>query len=327
MVPLLAQINEECCDDIATILSHHAIPSDEEDSSIEQLNSDQLGNFYFLLVAICHQTQDLQGYISGTFWRGWDYLRLRLLKSVCEDEELLTLKEWREMTVERLAGHLRDAKLGDTLSGLEGRVNLIQDLGLQMEYLKAKTVNELFLASSGKLSGDAPGMLSTLNRFKAYADPVRKKSFFFLGLMQNSGLWQYLDEMELGAPVDYHEVRGHLRMGTVRICKELESKLIQRIPVSESEDVAIRNAVRQAISRISLAINYSPMRVHYLFWNLFRNVCLRENPKCFSVDEQNRVPARYQQFIKSGRCPFAGKCESAGKPNLLIEHSFNTDWY
>lgn len=51
--------------------------------------------------------------------------------------------------------------------------------------------------------------------------------------MQNAGLWVFADRDKLGAPVDYHEVRGHLRIGTVQIHdEELRTRLVEGRDVS-----------------------------------------------------------------------------------------------
>ena len=58
----------------------------------------------------------------------------------------------------------------------------------------------------------------------------------------------YTDEQDLGPPADYHEVRGHLRIGTVRVEDEqLRQKLVGRQRVSVDEDNAIRGCVVKAI--------------------------------------------------------------------------------
>ena len=42
-----------------------------------------------------------------------------------------------------------------------------------------------------RISGAEPNLLSVLGKFQAYRDPVFKKSYFYLGLMSNSGVWAY----------------------------------------------------------------------------------------------------------------------------------------
>jgi hypothetical protein len=85
--------------------------------------------------------------------------------------------------------------------------------------------------------------------------------------MRNTGLWHYIDEEQLGPPVDYHEVRGHLRLGTVTITDEsLCQKLLNSLPVTPAEDVALRQSVHDAIMLLSeLTGLHNPSQLHYLF--------------------------------------------------------------
>src|SRR5262249_55322919 len=153
--------------------------------------------------------------------------------------------------------------------------------------------------SGQRIATGTPNMVSLLGTFRAYNDPVRKKAFFLLGLMRNSAGWVYADGDHLGAPVDYHEVRGHLRLGTVLVIYvRLPEKLLKRIPVEEVEDVALRAHVAEAIHSIGeLAGMRDGMRLHYLFWNLFRSVCLREHPFCRTPPPDSALPARYIHLI------------------------------
>lgn len=180
--------------------------------------------------------------------------------------------------------------------------------------------------------GGQGGLLELLSGFRAYDDPVRKKSLFFLSLMQNHGLWKFVDPENLGPPVDYHEVRGHLRIGTVRVLDpDLRARLYRGGEVSQVEDVAIRSSVYQAIMLLSRRSGLGPSRLHYLFWNVFRSVCTRDNPDCLRLRPETTLPERYLPLTVHAdgppRCPFSGTCASCGSAELLLEHVFLTDWY
>src|SRR5262249_48154351 len=148
--------------------------------------------------------------------------------------------------------------------------------------------------------------------FCAYRDPIKKKSAFFLALMLNQGLWKVRDPEHLPAPIDYHEVRGHLRCGTV---KTVDSDLVNRIrggiEVTQDEDVLIRGAVAEAIDEIASATGLTPSRLHYLFWNVFRNCCKRDVTHCDACPTDCGIRDRYQALTASDRkCFFAGVCSS-----------------
>ncbi|MBZ5492329.1 MAG: hypothetical protein LAO76_15485 [Acidobacteriia bacterium] len=195
------------------------------------------------------------------------------------------------------------------------------------------SVDRLYDVSQGRITGGNANLLDLLAQFRAYDDPVRKKSFFFLALMHNTGLWQYTDPEQLGAPVDYHEVRGHLRLGTVEICdSSLHSKLISGRDVTAEEDITIRYAVLRALMFISECSGLrNPSQLHYLFWNIFRSCCSRENTHCNSCPPDCPLPDRYVPLALfpdgQRRCPFSGVCQSVGREPKLLEHVFETDYY
>ncbi len=323
----LALVDEVRCRSVAAIIKTLGVPNDEEDTSIESLATDELADFYLLLVSICHQTQSLCGTIDGVGKRGWDYLRSKLLNAVLLDRTLLTCELWSNLTPNVLKSLFRDSTHGSTLSGIEERVTLVRDLAARYSSLQIDSIQRIYEQSGGYVDQADSGLLFTLSSFRAFSDPVQKKSFFFLGLMGNTGCWTYLDAGRIGAPVDYHEVRGHLRLGTVTLGADIDAKIRAGESVSQSEDVAIRAAVAAAISLVANECHCTPMQLHYLFWNLFRNVCVRDMPHCFEIRSDLYLPERYNRLLEKQCCPLNSICESAGNADGLIEHSFTTDWY
>src|SRR6266849_6933277 len=268
-------VDREVCRSVGALLRARTIPEDREDSSLSGFTPSQIANFYFLLVAICHQTsprgrKPLEGTVGGLHLRGWDYLSGRLEAKACSNKEILSPQFWANVTESEVRALFRDETLGERLTNPAGRAALVRDLGQKMLCHSWNSAEQLYADSRGRIADGTPNLLDLLSEFLAYNDPVRKKSYFFLALMRNAGLWTYSDPENLGAPVDYHEVRGHLRIGTVQVCDpDLRSKLLAGEDVTPKEDVSIRNAVHQAIMLIS---EYSglrnPSQLHYMFWNV-----------------------------------------------------------
>jgi len=333
--PAPIQVDVAACQRLARLLTSQTIPKDEEDSTLPNLSRDEAGNFYLILVAICHQTSPrgrppLEGTVGGVHRRGWDYLTAKLEAAACTDRALLKPSRWARMNVGEFVGIFRDAHLGDRLSEPDRRTALVQNLGLVMVEHHWRWFEDLYGLSGGRVATGQPNLFELLAKFAAYRDPVRKKSSFLLALMRNSGLWSYVDDAELGPPVDYHEVRGHLRIGTVTVNDpSLQQKLLNGEPVTAEEDVEIRGAVYDAIMLLSeLTGLRNPSQLHYLFWNVFRTHCRRDDPLCFQ--EAPRLPKRYQHLALFGeekRCPFSGVCASASANERYFEHVFETDYY
>lgn len=328
---------QEACDRIASLIGTKEIPLDQEESSLPGFRRHLIGNFFLALVAISHQTSPrgrppLQGTIGGLLRRGWDYLFARLEEAAHRDPILLTPERWAHLSTDDVRQLFHDPELGDRLTNPELRAELLRELGFKMMAQGWSFADQFYHYCNGRVAAGNPNLLKVLSRFRAYEDPVRKKSYFFLALMRNSGLWHYVDHEALGPPVDYHEVRGHLRLGTVRITDpELLEKVRTGRSVTAQEDVAVRRAVHDAIMEISNRSGLTnPSQLHYLFWNLFRSICTREAPQCFALKPDCTLPDRYMHLVDNpgGRqCPFSSLCPSAGSPNPIWEHVFETDYY
>lgn len=327
----LVSIRSEKCSELAALLRTFEIPRDREDTSLPTLTSNEVGNFYLLLVAICHQTSPkghaaLQGVRRGKTLRGWDFLLASLEDACTTDRSLLDPVTWRSST----RNMLHDL-FGPLLTDLNGRAALIRDLGCRMLENRWRWADDLYQQSRGRIATGQPNLLGLLRTFRAYDDPVMKKSYFFLSLMRNTGIWSYVDPENLGPPVDYHEVRGHLRIGTVSINDpDLKRKVSQGLPVTKAEDLAIRSSVHDAIMLVSdLSGIHDPSILHYLFWNIFRSHCTRESPNCFGQRESS-LPERYRHLAYQNgacQCPFSSHCSSARCKDRLTEHVFDTDHY
>ena len=327
MTGTLAQVDYDRCKQIAEVLKDAAMPSPKEDTELPaSLSKTQAGNLLLLQVAICHQTQTLSGTVDGRNCRGWDYLTRSSAKATGANPSLVDPQAWAIFTQEHLSQLLGSAGISQPLE----RIELVKNLGEVMISNGWRWADEIHRASMELLQGlDQPGVLSRLRSFKAYADPIGKKSHFFLGLMKAAGLWSYGDEEHLLPPVDYHEIRGHLRLGTVLLEPALREAIERREQVSPESDIAIRQAVLNAIVEISLFDGVaSPMTLHYFFWNIFRTICTREKPQCTNA-QRDLLPERYRFFIQSddNSCGFKNVCASANKSNPISEHVFLGHWY
>jgi hypothetical protein len=335
----LVEVNQERCAAVADLLRRVAIPSAEEDAPLIGVKAEALPDVYLAIVAICHQTspkggQRLEGFTEAGQWLfGWDYLRARWAERIVQDPDRNTPRTWAQIGEKELEWLLQDANGRSTLSDAVGRAELLRDLGEGMNRHGAGSAEALYRASQGMLESEEPlGLYGRLARFRAYRDPVRKKSCFFLELMRGQCGWNYMDEQNLGAPVDYHEVRGHLRIGTVVIKdSDCERRIRAGTLLSGEEDVAIRLAVYGAIQEISVQLgNASPSTLHYLFWNVFRRCCGRDNTHCMSCGNQCGLPERYSRSFAATRpnqCFFAPACKSVSIADKLCEHTCTTDYY
>lgn len=335
----LVSVVDERCRLLASRLSSVCIPHPREDTSLP-LAVSQLPNFYFVVVAICHQTspvggQRLEGLLNdGRFCFGWDYLRERWAEQLMIWPDLNYPSNWCHLDGSRLEYLLQDKEGKSTLSDADARASLLRDAGERLTRLDREDLSTFLSEADGRLdSAQPPGMYSLLETFRAYSDPIRKKSSFFLQLMRSECDWVYKDSGNLGPPVDYHEVRGHLRIGTVKIVDPIiEDKVFRGLPVSSVEDQAIRGAVYVAICNISDALgNTDPATLHYFFWNVFRRCCSRSAPHCAECPTECGLPKRYRDALSRvdplSKCFFGPVCDSREMPEKLSEHFHLTEYY
>lgn len=326
--------NRQQCYHLAKYLSQLNLPVAQEEKFTCALPPETLGNLYFAVVAICHQTTPrqgtaLQGYINGQLRRGWDYLRESWLQAAVANPQLVTPTSLTLLTASDIINVTYDPIIKIVISDAEGRAKLLHQLGQKMRELNIQTVWELYDQSQPTLvATDGRGLLEQLRQFPAYAaDPVGKKLFFFLSLMYNQGLWSYQDPENLGTPVDYHEVRGHLRLKTVKVIDQrLHAKIWSGQEVTAKQDITIRQAVFDAIMLISHLSGKTPNDLHYFFWNIFRNCCRRNETHCYYCHDHPSLPERYQQ-LSPHRCIFNSICLSKDLKHKPQDHLVQTDLY
>ncbi len=334
--PLVA-INYETCARIAALIASSSIPKDREEVLLRGIPPALVGNFFIFLVAICHQTSPqgkpkLEGQVGGELLIGWDYLIAKFEQRARGDNSLLDPTRWSQLSGDQISAMFADDQLGNLLTRNDERAQLVQDLGVRLSKRGWLEVDKMLSFCEGRIATGDPNLIEVLSQFHAYRDPVYKKSLFFLALMRNSGRWQFVDNDLMAPPVDYHETRGHLRIGTVVI---RDASLLRKIRtgamVTSDEDIAIRTAIFRAILLISdLSGLRDSSRLHYYFWNIFRAVCLRKGPRCVAASQPPSLPQRYRVNATNGGkvfCPFESVCKSANKPDPILEHNCLTDFY
>jgi hypothetical protein len=321
---------QEACEAIAKKLNQMTLPVPKEDVPALPFTPHEEANFWFFLAAICHQTSPLglpplEGTVQGQYRRGWDFLVHSFLGFATENRELLSAHVWSRFEATDMV-----ALFGPRLTEPRERSMLVVDLGrglIEQGWASIFIANEYCCRY---LRDHSPNLLEVLSTFRPFSDPVEKKSVFFLALMRNSKLWDYEDFDRLPAPVDYHEVRGHLRIGTVRIeDPSLMRRVMQEELVTDEDDVAIRTAIRDAIQVIADLTRKPPNDLHYFFWNLFRTYCVRSTPDCGGKTFA-RLPVDYRNAVLSGgsaECPFCSCCKSAYSKPAVNEHRVLTEYY
>lgn len=322
------------CRILGEFLKAVSLPAAQEEKMRYKIPDRVMSNLYFAVVAVCHQTTPhegpaLHGYVDGKLRRGWDYLREKWIRATEQNPNLVSAASLAKITAQDIEAILLDSQVGSTITDSEGRARILQDIGKKMLKMHIEDVWALYDKSEGCLvRKGGRGLIKLLSRFSAFsADPVEKKLFFFLSVMFNHGFWAYHDPENLGTPVDYHEVRGHLRLQTVKVkSEELKNKILKGEKVTCQDDIVIRKAVFDAIMMVSRISGRTPNDLHYFFWNIFRNCCRRDETHCSKCVPHPSLPERYQA-LSPERCMLASVCRSVNSDIKLNDHLVDTDLY
>ena len=237
------------------------------------------------------------------------------------------------LSCDRLERALAPAAQTAALFGASSRVSLINDLGHRMTCAGYSSFEKLYDAVNDRCCG-TPSIILFLKCTEAYFDPVEKKARLLVGLLRDAHGWEFDGARELGAPVDYHEIRGHLRIGTVVINDSVLNQKVEADCVSGSDDNLIRAAVSTAIETIARYTEDSdPLRIHYVLWKYFRVICRRYEPSCCgqsTLDVDQLDPAFVESF-RAGTgwsgCAFSSFCDSFKHGRFPAEYSYGGDYY
>jgi hypothetical protein len=177
-------------------------------------------------------------------------------------------------------------------------------------------------------------IISFLKATKAYGDPNEKKARLLIGLLRDAHGWKFSDAHRLGAPIDYHEIRGHLRIGTVLVKEPGMKSRIRSDTISEDDDNLIRAAISEAICAIASELPGSDaLKVHYVLWNYFRALCRRDKPICskggdIAIGELDSAYVELFQTSTNGNsCVFSSFCECYARQVFPIEYSYRGNYY
>ena len=230
----------------------------------------------FYVDAICHQTRNFEGEINGQHVRGWDYLLLCFIEEFKKNPSFI-----RADNMARITGQMLERILIGSGDRYYERAYLLNNSAriLKRDFsgdiFKINEVSHGYIKREGGL-----GMIDLFRRFKAYSDPLSKKTFLFLNIAKKVGFWEIKDEENLWTPVDYHLERVSIRIGLVEADKKLKDKLTEGRRIPQTLDLKIRNEVGEAVKKVSEISGIPIENLDQLLWALGRSLCLREKPLC-----------------------------------------------
>lgn len=233
----------------------------------------------------------------------------------------------------RCAFSLSDNPAQPALPRVEERIALLRDAAAVLMRDWNGRVTELLTARPTLRpdSNHPTGLLDTLlTSFQGYSDPLFKKVFVFLKALDVTNRWKPLDPSNVLMPVDYHVIRLALRNGTVTVHdKALAAQLRGNAPVSETDELALREAVMQAYHNL---IHYSGLSVYFvdeIFWLIGRSCChYSRPPRCTTCDYSDCSVQPAFNYACPAKCPLSASCLGAQdeyfssllEPNIVTIH-------
>jgi len=292
---------------------------------------------WFYVIAMCQATRTLQGYIDGKWLRGGDYLLAACRRRFDFDRDFFTANRMKSILANELKALLSDDGAPDhsTIDRVAERVGLLRDCARVLLKRFDGDIMTVYNLSEGYLiRRDGKGLLNLLKNFRAYSDPVEKKSFLLLLYLNESGIWKIGDLQNLKIAIDYHIMRIALRAGIVNLVNNaLASRLQRRKSVKQSEDNEVRKAVREACSLLSKYSSHSPFEIDTMLWNMGRSCCFYEHDPicdakiCHKRDRCSFI--RATNYLCPGKCIFDGVCLGSRNQHYrkLWETNVYTEYY
>ncbi len=272
------------------------------------------GTYFLVLVAIDHRLsrpgKPYEACLDDGCYHGADLL-WRLGRIILDQEPgFYTADKLSRITVDDIRKYFNrgDARVPDP----EIRAYLLRDLGLKLKKLYDGSFSALLKASGNRIrgSGTNPGLVDLLRVFRAYEDPVEKKSFLLIKFLRARGLFDPVDPDNMEVPVDNHLARIAYRTGLVEVRGRLWEMIKGFRVVGYSDDVLLRFMIRYAYSLVAEHGGIDKGVMDDILWIHGRKICLRdEEPKCRS-------------------CPFNGFCRAYRDREYMVkEHNYYNTWY
>ncbi|MHA2407796.1 MAG: queuosine salvage family protein [Candidatus Ranarchaeia archaeon] len=287
-------------------------------------------DFLFILIAICHDTKSLSGIIQGNKIRGWDYLLQKMFNHAVDHPEDFSEKKLQQWTSKKLQEILSDNRRAQTstIKHPEGRVELLHDLGIQLGQIGGH-IRDLYQKSKGQIEGKT-GLYTLFQQFKAYKDPLLKKSTVFLKFASQELGWKINDPENLVMPIDYHNQRIALRYGLLDLPPSLEEVLKEQKPIDESTHTEIRSACQIAYDHVIKQSQSSLFAIDTFLWNLGRHCCPHDsNPHCNKCTTIRCELTSILGEVDITKCVLAKRCKGSADQKFrdLKECNIVTEFY
>ncbi|MEM2924690.1 MAG: queuosine salvage family protein [Methanocellales archaeon] len=323
------EVDREQCFNLARAIKDLKFKVDEFTDPLlypaQSASLEEVASFFFFIVAIDHRTSSkFEGIIEGRKLHGSELLYALAKRRM----DFFSAQRMQSISEEEVATWLSIEK--STIPDPAVRAMLLRDCGAKLLKHYSGSVLELIKAADGYLiRGDGKGLLQLLAQFKAYSDPLSKKSFLLIKFLERRKLFEVRDIENLHIPVDNVLVRIALRTGIIEVVDgELEAKLKNYLPANAIDDQEIRSTTQKAYDIVSKESGIRVTLLDDVLWTMGRACCSRESPVCFNCRFESCRASQLLGIECSHSCIFTTACKGAQEPSYraYYEPNYKT-WY
>ncbi len=297
----MVSLNKDQCLKVARHLKKFKIRQSFYDREFLNFNAPEETRLrtYFYSVAICHQTHKLYNR-KLNLW-GWEYIEHMFIQLGKSNSPFLQRGIVCSMSFSNLCNRLASLfsddcnPLNTTLDRIGERASFLAEADYFIENKYNGSIKNLISSSKNTLiSKNNNGLYEQLSNFKAYSDPLKKKSTFLIKLLGDAGLIKVKDPENFVPIMDYHMQRVLLRLGCVDVLSQrLASNLRRRKRVTT--DTKVRTACIEALRIIAADSGMSIVRLNDFFWSLGRSCC--HNDLLCQVGQCEKDPCTFSQIV------------------------------
>ena len=257
------------------------LPATDHPAALDFFFATTLQQFGFWTASNGRYEQPLIATVDGAERKGAFYLFRAYLRWLEHDPARLTPAGQAALTKSDLLRLLRADDDSDPMPALELHLSLAQQYGRDMLALELTPQSLMQRANASR--SPLRSLMAHLDHIGGYKeDPLRKKSSLLaIALQQRPEGFLADDEIDAPPIVDYHIMRSCLRTGLIDVQDDaLESKLVNREFLSETEEWAVRIAAHAAIEQLVTKSGKSMGAVDWFFFQARRRCPEMSEPLC-----------------------------------------------
>lgn len=240
-------------------------------------------NYVFFMVAIDHRT----GFEVNWKYRGSDLLFYLARERQKEEKDFFTAENLKKISVSDIKRIF--SFQGKTVADPEERAFLLRDCANKiLEYYDGDFMNLLMSANF-----NTERAAELLRIFRAYEDPLKKKSYLLLKILKRQG---FVDG-RVGFPVDSVLVELAISTEILNPSEEIKNKIRRKEILSEKETYELREETLKALNLLSEITGIEPDVLDDLLWTFGREINRRNFRTVLDERVEKKALDEFIEFI------------------------------